>query len=137
MKVPSARWWDFMFWAERGRFWKQPQSIPTIISTLGIVLIWLIIYIIKMSRCFTWFPFWWIRWTQYIPEYGGFYKNWMEHPGNTKLIETSFYKRLLLDCGIIWNSIKYEGGGGGGNRTLYTKIIMKFDKCKIFFLKSH
>jgi len=28
-----------------------------------------------MSRCFTWFPFWWIRRTQYIPEFGGFYKN--------------------------------------------------------------
>jgi len=32
----------------------------------------------------------------------------MEHPGNTKLTETSVYKGLLLDCGIIWNSLKYE-----------------------------
>jgi len=46
----------------------------------------------------------------------------MEYPGNTKLIETSFYKRLLLDCGIIWNSIKYEGGGGGVNRNRPTKL---------------
>ena len=28
-----------------------------------------------MSRCFTWFPIFWFRKTQVIPEYGGFYKN--------------------------------------------------------------
>jgi len=45
----------------------------------------------------------------------------MEHLGNTKLIKTSVYKGLLLDCGIIWNSLKYECGAGGGNRTRSTK----------------
>ena len=40
-------------------------------------------------------------------------KNWMEHLGNTKLSKTSVYKGFLLDCGIIWNSMKYECGGGG------------------------
>ena len=25
----------------------------------------------RMSRCFNWFPFWWIRRTQYIPRFGG------------------------------------------------------------------
>ena len=39
-------------------------------------------------------------------------ENWMEHLGNTKLTETSVYKGLLLDRGIIWNSLKYECGGG-------------------------
>ena len=29
-----------------------------------------------MSRCFNWFPFWWFRRTQVIPEFRGFYKNW-------------------------------------------------------------
>jgi len=47
----------------------------------------------------------------------------MEHPGNTKLTETSVYKGLLLDCGIIWNSLKYECGGGGGNRT---RVLLSF-----------
>jgi len=28
-----------------------------------------------MSRCFNWFPFWWIRRTLLIPEFGVFYKN--------------------------------------------------------------
>jgi len=27
-----------------------------------------------MSICFNWFPFWWFRRTQYIPQFGGFYK---------------------------------------------------------------
>jgi len=45
----------------------------------------------------------------------------MEHPGNAKLTETSVYKGLLHYCGIIWNSMKYECGGGGGNRTRSTK----------------
>ena len=45
----------------------------------------------------------------------------MEHLGNTKLTETSVYKGLLLDRGIIWNSLKYECGAGGGNRTRSTK----------------
>ncbi len=42
-------------------------------------------------------------------------KNWMEAPGNTKLIKTSDYKGLLLDCGIIWNSMKCECGGVSGS----------------------
>ena len=42
-------------------------------------------------------------------------KNWMEAPGNTKLIKTSVYKGLLLDCGIIWNSMKCECGGVSGS----------------------
>ena len=29
----------------------------------------------RMSRCFNWFPFWWIRRTLYIPQFGLFYKN--------------------------------------------------------------
>jgi len=29
-----------------------------------------------MSRCFTWFPTWCIRRTQYIPELGLFYNVW-------------------------------------------------------------
>ena len=29
----------------------------------------------RMSRCFTWFPIGGYRWTQYIPEFGGSYKN--------------------------------------------------------------
>jgi len=29
----------------------------------------------RMSRCFTWFPIVWFRRTQYIPRFGGFYKN--------------------------------------------------------------
>ena len=29
-----------------------------------------------MSRCFTWFPFWWIRRIQYIPELGLNYNVW-------------------------------------------------------------
>jgi len=28
-----------------------------------------------MSRCFNWFPFWCIRRTQVIPEFGEFYNN--------------------------------------------------------------
>jgi len=48
----------------------------------------------------------------------------MEHLGNTKLIKTSVYKGLLLDCGIIWNSLKYECGAGGGNRT--RKFVSEF-----------
>ena len=42
-------------------------------------------------------------------------KNWMEAPGNTKLIITSVYKGLLLDCGIIWDSLKCECGGVSGS----------------------
>ena len=40
-------------------------------------------------------------------------ENWMEHLGNTKLTKTSVYSGLMLIIGIIWNSIKYECGGGG------------------------
>jgi len=47
----------------------------------------------------------------------------MEHLGNTKLSKTSVYKGLLLDYGIIWNSMKYECGGGGGNRT---RVLLSF-----------
>jgi len=28
-----------------------------------------------MNECLTWFPYKWIRRTQYIPEFGGFYNN--------------------------------------------------------------
>jgi len=48
----------------------------------------------------------------------------MEHLGNTKLTKTSVYKVLILDYGIIWNSMKYECGGGGGNRTRSTKMAV-------------
>ena len=34
-----------------------------------------------MSRCFTWFPFWWIRRTQYIPELGLNYNEWVFYLG--------------------------------------------------------
>ena len=51
-------------------------------------------------------------------------ENWMEHLGNTKLTKTSVYSGLMLIIGIIWNSIKYECGGGGGNRTRYTKLFI-------------
>ena len=50
-------------------------------------------------------------------------KNWMEQLGNSKLIKTCVYKVLLLDCGIIWNNMKYECGGGGGNRT---RVLLSF-----------
>ena len=30
-----------------------------------------------MSICLTWFPIVWFRRTQVIPEFGGFYKNWV------------------------------------------------------------
>ena len=50
-------------------------------------------------------------------------KNWMEQLGNSKLIKTCVYKALLLDYGIIWNSMKYECGGGGGNRT---RVLLSF-----------
>ena len=48
----------------------------------------------------------------------------MEHLGNTKLTETSVYKGLLLDRGIIWNSLKYECGGGGESRARSTKMAI-------------
>ena len=48
----------------------------------------------------------------------------MEHLGNTKLTETSVYKGLLLDRGIIWNSLKYECGGGGESRASSTKMAI-------------
>jgi len=62
----------------------------------------------------------------------------MEHLGNTKLIKTSVYKGLLLDCGIIWNSLKYECGAGGGNRTRSTKLsINSLNYEIILVLKKH
>ena len=55
----------------------------------------------------------------------GKWKNQMEHLGNTKLIKTSAYKGLLLAFGIIWNSMKYECGAGGGSRIRSTKLSTK------------
>ena len=36
-----------------------------------------------MSKCFTWFTIGWFRWNQYIPEFGGFFKNVWRIPQRT------------------------------------------------------
>ena len=42
-------------------------------------------------------------------------KNWKKQFGITKMNKPGVSKVLLLNYGIIWNSMKYECGGGGVN----------------------
>ena len=51
-----------------------------------------------MSRCFTWFPFWWIRRTQFITSIGLFCKN------------VGILLGGCLTAGAIWGSILEEMG---------------------------
>ena len=42
----------------------------------------------------------------------------LETLGNNNLLDTSVYKGLMLNYGIIWNRIEYYCGGGRGIRTI-------------------
>ena len=63
-----------------------------------------------MSRCFNWFPFWWIRRTKYIPQFGELKNGKRNGQGTQTWLDGRKYVGEYKD-GKTWNGTGYDKNG--------------------------